>query len=216
MKRLTTKQREILAYIARFMRKTGYPPTVREIGKHFGIAASSVFDHLKALEAKGALKKTEGKSRSLVVAKNTEDPEKRTALLGSTFRDDDTVKTIQIPLLGRVAAGLPMLAEENIEEMVTLPRQWVRAGKIFALRVQGDSMTGDGIYDGDCAIVRMQSEADNGDIVVAMLEDEATVKRFYKRGRSICLHAANEKYEDIISRNVKILGKVVGLFRNYA
>ncbi len=214
MEELTLKQKEILAYIAHFMRKTGYPPTVREIGEHFKIASSSVFDHLKALEGKGALKRTEGKSRSLELI-NQKKSIVKPALIPD-IENIDLADTVQIPLLGRVAAGMPILAEENIEEIITLPRHWVKAGKIFALKVRGDSMIGDGIHDGDCALVRMQSAAENGDIVVALLGEEATVKRFYKREHSICLHASNEKYKDIITRQVKILGKVIGLFRNFS
>ena len=214
MERLTTKQKKILAYIGYFMRKTGYPPTVREIGERFKIASSSVFDHLKALEGKSAIRRTGGKSRSLELIKHKKQAG-NLMLPSLDIEKIDAGETVQIPLLGRVAAGLPMLAEENIEEIITLPRQWVKSGKIFALKVRGDSMIGDGIHDGDCALIRIQADANNGDIVVALLENEATVKRFYKRDDSVCLRAANDKYKDIIVRSVKVLGKVIGLFRNY-
>lgn len=214
MEEPTLKQKKILAYIAHFMRKTGYPPTVREIGEHFKIASSSVFDHLKALEGKGSIKRTGGKSRSLELIEPKASTSKPASI--PDIERIDIADTVQIPLLGRVAAGLPVLAEENIEEMITLPRHWVKAGKIFALKVRGDSMIGDGINDGDCALVRMQSTAENGDIIVALLDDEATVKRFYKQNDSVCLHASNDKYKDIITRQVKILGKVIGLFRNFS
>lgn len=214
MEGLTQKQEKILAYIGHFMRKTGYPPTVREIGERFKIASSSVFDHLKALEGKGVLKRTENKSRSLEIVGQKKKAGDLIPL--PDIEKIDTVETVQIPLLGRVAAGLPVLAEENIEEMLTLPRKWVKSGKIFALKVRGDSMIGDGIHDGDCALIRMQEDADNGDIVVALLENEATVKRFYKRDDSVHLRASNDKYKDIVARQVKILGKVIGLFRHYS
>lgn len=213
MQSLTDKQKKILAYIGDFMRKMGYPPTVREIGSHFRIASSSVFDHISALETKGALRKKSGKSRSFELV-GQGSPYLPTPTL-SNLEDVETVETVQIPLLGRVAAGIPLLAVQNIEEMITLPRHWVRNGKIFALQVHGDSMINDGIHDGDTILVRMQAHADEGDIVVALLENEATVKRFYKKANAICLRAANDKYQDIIARHVDILGKVIGLFRRY-
>jgi len=227
MRKLTAKQEKILAYISDFTRKMGYPPTVREIGKRFRIASSSVFDHLNALEAKGVLKrKGEGKSRTLVLTKKSEtlpqalvhtERVKTISVFGdSEFPYDERIETVQIPLLGRVAAGKPLLAVENIEEMISLPKNWIRSSQVFALRITGDSMVDDGIHDGDCVMVKTQPTANNGDIVVALLEDEATVKRFYKRGHSVCLRSANIKYADILTRNVKILGRVIGLFRAYA
>jgi repressor LexA len=200
---LTDRQREILDFIKAEMRRKGYPPTVRDIGQAVGLSSSStVHSHLNALEAKGLIKRDPSKPRALEVIGH----------------DRETVVTTmrgvrELPVLGAVAAGVPMLAEENIEGTIPLPTEVVREDSTFVLRVKGDSMIDAGIFDGDFVVVRQQPTADNGDIVVALLEDEATVKRFFREAERIRLQPENESMEPIYVRDVTILGKVVAVFR---
>src|SRR5215475_6348103 len=197
---LTEKQQAILDFIDGHVKANGFPPSVREIGQHFGIYPATVQDHISALERKGYLQKKKFQSRTLSVA-------------GSSRR----LSGNGIPILGRVAAGLPLLAQENIEDMIQLPKQWAPAGA-FLLKVQGNSMEGAHILDGDYVLVHPQQTASNGEIVVALIGDEATVKRFYRTDRGITLKAENPKYEPIeIERSeaasFKIAGKVMGVLR---
>jgi repressor LexA len=200
---LTDRQREILDFIKAEMRRKGYPPTVRDIGQAVGLSSSStVHSHLNALEAKGLIKRDPSKPRALEVIGH----------------DRETVVTSmrgvrELPVLGAVAAGVPMLAEENIEGTIPLPTEVVREDSTFVLRVKGDSMIDAGIFDGDFVVVRQQPTADNGDIVVALLEDEATVKRFFRETDRIRLQPENDSMEPIYVRDVTILGKVVAVFR---
>jgi repressor LexA len=200
---LTDRQREILDFIKAEMRRKGYPPTVRDIGQAVGLSSSStVHSHLNALEAKGLIKRDPSKPRALEVIGH----------------DRETVVTSmrgvrELPVLGSVAAGVPMLAEENIEGTIPLPTEVVREDSTFVLRVKGDSMIDAGIFDGDFVVVRQQPTADNGDIVVALLEDEATVKRFFREADRIRLQPENESMEPIYVRDVSIMGKVVAVFR---
>jgi repressor LexA len=200
---LTDRQREILDFIKAEMRRKGYPPTVRDIGQAVGLSSSStVHSHLSALEAKGLIKRDPSKPRALEVLGH-ERESALTAMAGVR----------ELPVLGAVAAGVPMLAEENIEGMIPLPTEVVREDSTFVLRVKGDSMIGAGIFDGDFVVVRQQPTAENGDIVVALLEDEATVKRFFRESDRIRLQPENESMEPIYVRDVTILGKVVAVFR---
>jgi repressor LexA len=200
---LTDRQREILDFIKAEMRRKGYPPTVRDIGQAVGLSSSStVHSHLAALEAKGLIKRDPSKPRALEVIGH----------------DRETVVTTmrgvrELPVIGAVAAGTPMLAEENIEGTIPLPTEVVREDSTFVLRVKGESMIGAGIFDGDFVVVRQQPTAENGDIVVALLEDEATVKRFFRESDRIRLQPENESMEPIYVRDVTILGKVVAVFR---
>jgi repressor LexA len=200
---LTDRQREILDFIKAEMRRKGYPPTVRDIGQAVGLSSSStVHSHLNALEAKGLIKRDPSKPRALEVIGH----------------DRETVVTTmrgvrELPVLGAVAAGVPMLAEENIEGTIPLPTEVVREDSTFVLRVKGDSMIDAGIFDGDFVVVRQQPTADNGDIVVALLEDEATVKRYFRESDRIRLQPENDSMEPIYVRDVTILGKVVAVFR---
>ncbi|MCA9522077.1 MAG: transcriptional repressor LexA, partial [Myxococcales bacterium] len=179
----------------------GYPPTIREIGAHMGIGSTNgVSDHLKALERKGYLERDLLKSRAL----------KPVGLTG---------RSIEIPIIGRVAAGLPLLAEENIEDRVTIDHYFVGTNKpVFGLRVVGESMIEDGIYDGDYIFVKKQLTASAGDIVVALIEGEATVKRFYPEGDRIRFQPANSSMSPIYVykrefKETQILGIVVGVYR---
>ena len=197
---LTNTQRATLEWIEGFIGEHGMPPTVREIGKAFGIKSSSVFQRLKTLERKGFLKRGNLGARSLEM----------TNPAGPLFCTCSSV-----PLLGRIAAGQPILAVENIEGRVAVDPRLVK-GETFALTVQGDSMIEDGILDGDCVIVRHQSTAREGDIVVALVEDDATVKRFYREKKGwIRLQPANAAMEPILVKEeeVQVQGKVIAVER---
>jgi repressor LexA len=202
---LTARQREVLDFVRHFMTRVGYPPTVREIGSHFGFVPRSVFDHLKALERKGYLRRDPAKSRSLQLLDASLSPSART----SSYRE--------LPILGRVAAGQPLLSDQNIEGTSVVPQDWVNDDEAFLLKVQGESMIGAHICPGDQALVRRQSTAENGDIVVALLNDEATVKRILFKPNGIVLQPENPAMPPIEVRkgekNFQILGKVVGILR---
>ena len=200
---LTPRQREVLEFIKRFLDEQGYPPTVREIGGHFGFVPRSVFDHLKALERKGYLKREATKSRSLQIM----DP---------AFPGRRLARPREVPIVGRVAAGRPLLAVENLEGAVFLPAEWTNGGEVFLLRVQGDSMVGAHILPGDLALVRRQESAESGDIVVALVEEEATIKRFQRSGETVTLLPENPALAPLTfgpGARLEILGKVIGVFR---
>jgi repressor LexA len=197
---LTERQQEILDFINQYIEHNGFPPSVREIGKRFGVYPATVQDHISALERKGYIQKKRFQSRTLSVPKS------------SRRRPDNG-----IPIVGRVAAGLPLLAQENIEDLIQLPKEWAPAGA-FLLKVQGNSMEGAHILDGDYVLVHPQKTAANGEIVVALIGDEATVKRFYRSDRGITLKAENTRYQPIeIERSeaasFNIVGKVMGVLR---
>ena len=194
---LTERQQAILDFINEYVEENSFPPSVREIGRHFEIYPATVQDHISALERKGYLQKKRFQSRTLSVP-------------ASSRRQG-------IPIVGRVAAGVPLLAQQNIEDTVQLPKEWAPAGA-FLLKVQGNSMEGAHILDGDYVLVHPQQMAANGEIVVALIGDEATVKRFYRTDRGITLKAENPKYEPIeIERSeaasFKVIGKVMGVLR---
>jgi repressor LexA len=209
---LTARQREFLDFIRQFIRRVGYPPTVREIGAHFGFVPRSVFDHLKALERKGYLHRDPGKSRSLQILDDG-----FPAIPHSAFRIPQSYR--ELPILGRVAAGQPLLAEQNIEGSFALSRDWVNGDDAFILKVQGESMIGAHILPGDHAVVRRQTSAETGDIVVALLNDEATVKRIFFQKDEVVLRPENPAMEAIIvrrgERDFQIIGKVVGILRKF-
>lgn len=199
---LTERQQEILDFINEYVQENGFPPSVREIGAHFGVYPATVQDHISALERKGYLQKKKFQSRTLSVSS----PSRRTAGGGTS-----------VPVVGNVAAGLPLLAQENIDAMIQLPKEWAPAGA-FLLKVQGNSMEGAHILHGDYVLVHPQETALNGEIVVALISDEATVKRFYKSQQGITLKAENPKFAPIeIERSeavsFKLIGKVMGVLR---
>lgn len=197
---LTPRQEEILNYIKEEVQQKGYPPSVREIGKAVGLSSSStVHAHLSQLEKKGYIRRDPTKPRAIELMEDSWFIPLR--------------KIASVPVVGSVAAGSPVLAEENIIDYFPLPKEFVRQDAFFMLSVKGDSMINAGILDGDYVIVRQQSTANNGEIIVAMIEDEATVKRFYQEDGCFRLQPENDYYEPIIIKNVKVLGKVVGLFR---
>jgi repressor LexA len=200
---LTARQQQILDYIRGEIHRRGFPPSVREIGEHVGLSSSStVHSHLSALEAKGFLRRDPSKPRALEVLDYRD-----------TDRAIDYGSVRAVPLLGRVAAGEPMFAAENIESTISLPAEMADEST-FILRVKGDSMVEAGILDGDFVVVRQQNTANNGDIVVAMIDEDATVKTFYREADRIRLQPQNPTMDPIYSRDVIVLGKVVALFRN--
>ena len=198
---ITRRQQLVLDLINRCIAVRGYPPTMREIGEQMGISSTNgVNDHLKALERKGYLKRDDMKSRAL------------RPVVGSD-------QWIDIPIMGRVAAGMPVLAVENVEDTVKVDRFFIGPSReVFALRVTGESMIEDGIFDGDYIFVRKQITADKGDIVVAMIDGEATVKRYYPEGDRIRFQPANASMDPIYVnhedfRSVDLIGVVIGMFR---
>ncbi|MDQ0285745.1 repressor LexA [Desulfofundulus luciae] len=198
---LTPREKIILEVIKENIRTKGYPPSVREIGQIVGLKSSStVHNYLKRLEHKGLLRRDPTKPRALELLE-------RTLPFSQPMR--------MVPLLGRVAAGEPILAVENQEDVFPLPASFTGEGEFFMLTVRGDSMIEAGILDGDLVVVRRQPSADNGDIVVALLEDEATVKRFFRENDHIRLQPENKAMSPIRVKNPLILGKVVGLLRKF-
>ena len=199
VKDLTKRQREIFDYISRYLGRHGYPPTVREIGKAVGLHSSStVHAHLSKLESLGVLKR---------------DPSKPRALEVMVERAKRAVRPSGLPLVGQVAAGEPILAEENIEDYLEVPDVIGGETGDYILRVKGDSMIGAGILEGDFVVVRPTQAVDEGEIVVALIEDEATVKSFYKEQDHVRLEPANKAYKPIRTAEAQVLGRVVGVFR---
>jgi repressor LexA len=196
---LTKRQQEIFDFVKRYVGEHGYPPTVRDIGKAIGLTSSStVHAHLANLEKLGVLKRDPTKPRALEVLVN---------------QARGAVASGGLPLVGQVAAGSPVLAEENIEEYVTVPEIAGGDQGEFVLEVKGDSMINAGILEGDHVIVRKQDTAENGEIVVALVGEEATVKRFFREEQYVRLQPENEALEPILTREVRLLGRVVGVCR---
>jgi repressor LexA len=199
---LNHRQKIILEFIQERIKNHGYPPSVREIGEAVGLKSSStVHAHLVKLEEKGFIRKDPSKPRALIPITDEKLP-------------DPDLSTISLPVIGNVAAGTPILAIENIETYFPVPVDFVGSGNHYILHVKGESMIDAGILDGDYLIVREQGNASNGEIIVAMIEDEATVKRYYRRDKFIELRPENSSMQPIISTEVNILGKVTGLFRH--
>jgi repressor LexA len=207
---LTKRQQEIFDFIRKYSAKYGYPPTVRDIGKAVGLASSStVHAHLANLEKIGMLRRDPTKPRAIELLDRVD------RAVGSAV---DSVRNIVagegLPLLGTVAAGQPMLAEGNIEDYVSVPEIAGGGDGQYLLRIRGESMKDAGILEGDFVVVRSQDDARDGDVVVALLGEEATVKRFFREPDHIRLQPENETMEPIRSREVKVLGRVVGLLRS--
>jgi len=204
-KPLSIRQRQILQYIEQHVEAHGYPPTVREIGFAVNLSSSStVHAHLKTLEEQGHILRDAVLTRAIKLVPNS---------FGEGRPMSKTV--VQVPIIGTVAAGKPRLAQEDIEDVFPLPQDFI-SGEGFILEVRGDSMIEDGIHDGDYVVVRRQQSADNGETVVAMIENEATVKRFYKEKQRIRLQPANKRMKPMYFDNIHIAGKVVGLVRRMA
>ncbi len=208
---LTPRQKEILNFLKTFIKERGYPPSIREIGSYFKIYPRAASDHLKALEKKGYLKRKGSISRGIEVLIFQEDE-----LYEKSLRRAIGISNREVPILGRVTAGKPILAVEHQEGTLPLPAEWTNGGEVFLLKVKGDSMS-PYILPDDYVIVRSQPSAENGDVVVTLMGEEATVKRFFKKGRRIELRPDNERWEIIRieegSGEVRILGKVIGVYR---
>ncbi len=206
-KDLTKRQQEIFDFIRKYSAKYGYPPTVRDIGKAVGLASSStVHAHLANLEKIGLLRRDPSKPRAIELLDRA---------VGSAVDSmRSMVRAEGLPLVGSVAAGQPVLAEENIEDYIPVPDAAGGGEGEYLLRVRGDSMKNVGILEGDFVVVRPQETAQQGDIVVALLGEEATVKRFFREPDHIRLQPENETLEPIRSKEVKVLGRVVGLLRS--
>lgn len=200
---ITDRQREVLEFIKRYISAHKYPPTIREISEYFRISVKGAYDHVKALERKEYIHSNNNRSRTIEV-------------VGLDDENAADAQVVMVPILGNVAAGRPLFAEENHDGAVAVPQQYVKSSTPhFALNVKGDSMRDAGIIDGDIAVFAQQQTARNGDIVVAMMEDAYTLKRFFKEKNRVRLQAENPDYPPIYTQNVRILGRLVHLLRNY-
>lgn len=196
---LVKKEKEIYVYIKQQIEQAGYPPSVREICNAVGLSSpSTVHRYINNLEEKGYIIKADSKKRAIKLTKQ-----------------ENGVDVLSVPVVGTVAAGQPILAEENIEEYFPLPINYAKNTQMFMLKVKGESMINAGILDGDYVIVEQKENAKNGEIVVALIDDSATVKTFYKENDHIRLQPENDALEPIITKDAKIIGKVSGVFRKY-
>ncbi|MDE7060317.1 MAG: transcriptional repressor LexA [Lachnospiraceae bacterium] len=199
--KITQKQQEILEYLKKEIISRGYPPSVREICEAVDLrSTSSVHSHLETLERNGYIRRDPAKPRAIEIVDNN---------------FNLTRKSVSVPILGSVAAGMPLLAVENVEGYFPIPIEYMPNTETFMLHVKGESMINAGIYDGDKVLVQKQSTAQNGDFVVAMIEDGVTVKTFYKEDDHIRLQPENDFMEPLIYDDVQIIGKVIGLFRMF-
>lgn len=204
MKELTERQREVLSFISAFAKSHTYPPTIREIADHFSISVKGAYDHLNALKKKGYLRLEDKRSRTIEVVHT------------ATEEQEASEQLVQIPILGTVAAGKPILAEENWEGTISLPPSMVKKqGSYFALNIRGDSMIGAGIMDGDLAVIEKRETAHNGEIVVAVVDDAVTLKRFFKESNRIRLQPENSAYSPIYCQDVRVLGRLSCIIRSY-
>ena len=203
MRGITDRQKEVLNYISAYTEENSYPPTVRDISEHFGISLRAVQDHILALQKKGFLSQSQKKARSIRVLSDCREKEPET-FIG------------KVPVLGTVAAGKPLLSEENLDGYVNLTEPFVRPGKsYFALRVRGQSMINAGILDGDLAVVEQASTAQDGQIIVAVIDDAITLKRYYKESGRIRLQPENPDFQAIYCTDVRIVGILSNIVRTY-
>jgi len=202
MKELTKRQKEVLSFISNHINKHSYPPTIREIAEHFSVSVKGAYDHVAALKRKNCLKQDGNRSRTMA--------------LTETKEDENSKMLLKIPIVGTVAAGIPILSEENWEGTLTLHRPSLKKNKVyFAVKVRGDSMTGAGIMDGDMAVIEKQNAAANGEIVVAVVDEAVTLKRFFRESSRIKLQAENPDYKPIYCQDVRILGRLAQIIRQY-
>jgi repressor LexA len=202
MKELTERQQIVLSFIAEYINSHAYPPTIREIAQYFVMSVKGAHDHVTALKKKGYIRQGSKRSRTMEIVRT-----------GEEDRED---AFINIPILGTVAAGRPILSEENQEGSVCLSLSLLKKGKqYFAVKVRGDSMEGAGIMDGDTAIIEKRNVVSNGEIAVAVIDEAATLKRFFKESNRIRLESENPKYPPIYSRDVRILGQLSHIIRSY-
>ena len=202
MKELTERQKDVLSFIGNHISEHSYPPTIREIADHFMISVKGAHDHVTALKRKNFLKQEGNRSRTMVLTGYKE--------------DEDSEIWANIPIVGTVAAGVPILSEENREGTLTLHKPSLKKNKVyFAVKVRGDSMQDAGIMDGDMAVIEKQNVAKNGEIVVAVVDDAVTLKRFYKENSRIRLQAENPAYKPIYCQDARILGRLSQIIRQY-
>ncbi|MDG5816241.1 transcriptional repressor LexA [Chitinispirillales bacterium ANBcel5] len=208
---LTPEQSRVLSFIIQYRDESGFPPSVREIAQHFGYkSANSVRQHLRLIERKGYIRIITGRARGIEVLENP--------FCSDELSDEQMVPPDGVPLVGSVAAGKPITAVENLEGYVTLDRTIFRGDDLFALRIRGDSMIDIGVLHNDLVVVRKKNTAENGEVIVAILEGEATLKRFIKKKDCIILRPENPEYEDIVvhqGSDIQIAGKLVGVIRKY-
>ncbi|MCL2067469.1 MAG: transcriptional repressor LexA [Treponema sp.] len=201
MKDLTERQKEILSFITGYIKRNSYSPAIRDIAEYFSMSVKGAHDHITALKRKGFLKQTDKRPRTMELTRGG---------------NDDTAVHIEIPILGTVAAGMPILAEENFDGYITMHRSMLKKSKkYFALNVRGDSMIDAGILEGDTAIIEKQNVVRNGEIVVAVIDEAATLKRFFKESTRIKLQAENPAHKPIYCQDVKILGRLAHVIRTY-
>jgi repressor LexA len=216
---LTPRQRRVLSFIRDSVESRGYPPSMREIGVAVGLTSSSSVAHqLRVLESKGFLRRDPNRPRAVEVLLPDSAPRRAVGAATETGFDetgsgDDRPDAIYVPVVGRIAAGGPILAEERVEQVFPLPKQLVGDGTLFLLEVKGDSMIDAAICDGDFVVIRQQPNAENGEIVAAMIDGEATVKTFQRKGDEVWLLPHNQAYEPIDGTHASILGKVVTVMR---
>ncbi len=219
-KDLTETQQKVFNFLKDFLGNHGYPPTLREVASHFGLKGPrGPQKTLQILERKGFVHKNPGESRAIEILRPRMSSSRGSLPYAKRFEGSVPLPTFSLPIVGRVTAGEPILAIENIEGYVNLDRTLVSSEHVFLLRVEGDSMIEAHIQDGDFALVQPQSHAENGEIVVALIDDEATIKRIFKQRDFIRLEPANPKMEPIVikkgEKKVSIVGKVVGIFRKF-
>ncbi|OQY39338.1 MAG: repressor LexA [Spirochaetaceae bacterium 4572_7] len=197
MKGLTKRQTEVLTFLEFFIDENRYPPSIRDVASNFSISVKGAYDHIKALEKKNAITCSNNTSRSIGIVKEREE------------------KSLIVPILGNIAAGGPILVEENYDGHITISKDLLKDGDHFALNVIGESMINAGILPGDIAVFKHQESAHNGTIVAALLDDSVTLKRFYKENNRVKLKAENDNYAPIYTQNVSIIGKLVTIIRTY-
>ena len=200
MKELTNRQGEVLVFMKMYISQHNFPPTIREIGEYFNISVKGAHDHVAALKKKGYIN-SDKRSRTIELLKNEE---------------GEINRLVEVPVLGSVAAGSHILAKENWEGKILIPQAWLNKEKqYFAVTVQGDSMTGAGILDGDYVVIEQKKTAENGEIVVAMVNDTMTLKRYFREQSRIRLQPESDKYQPIFAQSIRLLGRVVQVIRNY-
>ena len=203
-KDLTKKQKEILNFIENFIQTNSYPPTLNEIAINFQITSKAIYDHIKALSKKKYLYYKPKKSRSIkLLYLNSK----------TVLNHDDNLS--EIPVIGRVQAGLPILSYENFDKNIKISKSIFGDGKIFALKIQGDSMINEGIYEGDIAVVKCVSHFNNGEIIIADTKNGITIKKAYKDKEFIRLEPANDDFKTLYEKEIRMIGKLIGLIRRY-
>lgn len=208
-KKLTARQKGILLFIADFLQTKGYPPSVREIGEAIGLRSpSTVHSHLRNLQDAGYIRKNPEQPRTIEIL-----PKAYSYLPKSQSQVEE--KVVEVPVLGQITAGAPILAYENIQFNLPLPLDFIKGEKNFILHIEGYSMVNAGILPGDLAVIRQQETAEDGDIIVALLDDEVTLKRFYKENGTVRLQPENDSMEPVYSQDVKILGILTTIIRQY-